>query len=134
MLANDTDVDGDILQLQEGSVRIVSTEPGQNSVGVGSVEIDARGQIVYTPVADFFGTEVIEYKIDDGNGGLDSGTLTVNVLAVEEPPEISLRTGDTFDEDTGLILLTWLPRTSPMQMETRPQSWRSLPVVRGRYR
>ena len=102
VLANDTDVDGDILRLQEGSVRIVSTEPGQNSpAGAGSVEIDATGQIVYTPVADFFGTEVIEYKVDDGNGGLDSGTLTVNVLAVEEPPEISLRTGDTFDEDTG---------------------------------
>ena len=99
MLANDTDVDGDRNCRKVRSVLLVPNLA--RTAGAGSVEIDATGQIVYTPAADFFGTEVIEYKVDDGNGGLDSGTLTVNVLAVEEPPEISLRTGDTFDEDTG---------------------------------
>ena len=103
VLANDTDVDGDILQLQAGSVRITSTVPGQNSpAGSGSVEIDAdTGRIAYKPATDFFGTETIAYTIQDGNGGTDSGTLTVTVLSVDEPPKISARTGDLFDEDTG---------------------------------
>ena len=103
VLANDTDVDGDILQLQAGSVRITSTVKGQNSpAGSGSVEIDAdTGRIAYKPATDFFGTETIAYTIQDGNGGTDSGTLTVTVLSVDEPPKISARTGDLFDEDTG---------------------------------
>ncbi|MCH1448438.1 MAG: Ig-like domain-containing protein, partial [Candidatus Nanopelagicales bacterium] len=103
VLANDTDVDGDILQLQAGSVRITSTIPGQNSpAGSGLVEIDAdTGRIAYKPATDFFGTETIVYTIQDGNGGTDSGTLAVTVLSVDEPPKISARTGDLFDEDTG---------------------------------
>ena len=103
VLANDTDVDGDILQLETGTVRITSTVPGENSpTGPGSVEIDAdTGRIAYKPSTDFFGTETIAYTIEDGNGGTDSGTLTVTVLSVDEPPKISIRTGDSVGEDTG---------------------------------
>ena len=103
VLANDTDIDGDILQLQTGSVRIASTVPGENSpTGTGSVEIDAdTGRIAYKPATDFYGTETIAYVIQDGNGGTDSATLTITVLSVDEPSKISARTGDSFDEDTG---------------------------------
>ena len=107
VLANDTDVDGDILQVQTGSVQITSTVPGASSPsGPGLVEIDPEtGRVAYTPATDFFGTETITYTLTDGNGGTDTGTLTVTVLSVDEPPKISSRTGDTFDEDSGPHLI-----------------------------
>ena len=102
VLANDTDVDGDILAVQEGSVRITETVPGDGSpTGTGAVEIDSEtGRIAYKPATDFFGTETITYTVSDGVE-TDTGTLTVTVLSVDEPPKITTRTGDSFDEDTG---------------------------------
>ena len=102
VLANDTDVDGDILAVQEGSVRITETVPGDGSpTGTGTVEIDSEtGRIAYKPATDFFGTETITYTVSDGVE-TDTGTLTVTVLSVDEPPKITTRTGDSFDEDTG---------------------------------
>ena len=102
VLANDTDVDGDILTVQQGSVRITETVPGEGSpIGTGSVEIDSEtGRIAYKPATDFFGTETITYTVSDGTD-TDTGTLTVTVLSVDEPPKTTTRTGDSFDEDTG---------------------------------
>ena len=68
VLANDTDVDGDIPAVQEGSVRITETVPYDGSpTGTGTVEIDAEtGRIAYKPATDFFGIETITYTVSDG--------------------------------------------------------------------
>lgn len=67
ILANDNDPDGDVL-----IITIVT--PPQN----GSVTI-VSNQLVFTPDAGFTGSDSITYQIDDGNGGRDTATVTINV-------------------------------------------------------
>ena len=48
--------------------------------------IDAvTGNPVYTPNANFTGTDSFTYTISDGNGGTDTATVTVTITAVADP-------------------------------------------------
>ncbi|MEW8028376.1 MAG: retention module-containing protein, partial [Candidatus Thiodiazotropha sp.] len=76
VLPNDSDPDGDALT-------VTAVTQGTN----GSVSIDpVTGNPVYTPNADFNGTDTFTYTIDDGNGGTDAATVTVTVGAVNDAP------------------------------------------------
>ncbi|MFC1388691.1 MAG: retention module-containing protein, partial [gamma proteobacterium symbiont of Clathrolucina costata] len=89
VLPNDSDPDGDTLT-------VTAVTQGTN----GSVSIDpVSGNPVYTPNADFNGTDTFTYTIDDGNGGTDTATVTVTVGAVNDAP---VATDDTVgtNEDT----------------------------------
>ncbi len=66
---------------------------GQTAQG-GTVTI-AAGKVLYTPAADFFGTDTFTYAISDGNGGTDSATVTVEVSNVNDNPTAN---ADTFGE------------------------------------
>jgi hypothetical protein len=57
---------------------------GQTSQG-GTVTILA-GKVLYTPKANFFGTDTFTYTISDGNGGTDSATVTVEVNNLNDNP------------------------------------------------
>ena len=70
VLANDADVDGDTLAVQE------VTQPAN-----GTVTINADGTVTYTPNAKFSGTDTFTYTVSDGNGGTDTATVTVTVVA-----------------------------------------------------
>jgi len=77
VLSNDSDVDGD-------GLTVTSVTQGAN----GTVTIDAvTGNPVYTPNANFTGTDSFTYTISDGNGGTDTATVTVTVTitAVDDP-------------------------------------------------
>ncbi len=53
----------------------------------GSLTINAaKDRLLYTPAANFFGTETFTYVIQDGNGGTSSATATVTVVAANDPP------------------------------------------------
>jgi cyclophilin family peptidyl-prolyl cis-trans isomerase len=53
----------------------------------GTVRIDTVNQVVlYTPDADFFGTDSFTYTVSDGNTGMASATVTVNVSNVNDDP------------------------------------------------
>ncbi|MBB06378.1 MAG: hypothetical protein CML03_12855 [Pseudooceanicola sp.] len=67
VLANDTDADGDTL-----SISAVGTPAN------GTAEI-VDGKIVYTPNADFSGSDTFEYTVSDGKGGSDTAMVTVTV-------------------------------------------------------
>lgn len=67
VLANDTDVDGDVLQA------LLQTATSQ-----GSLSLAADGSFTYTPNADYSGPDSFSYIADDGNGG-ESGITTVNI-------------------------------------------------------
>ncbi|NEP09402.1 MAG: hypothetical protein F6K14_04020 [Symploca sp. SIO2C1] len=67
LLANDSDSDGDNL-----SITAVA-----NSTG-GTVILD-NSNVIFTPDVGFSGTASFEYILDDGNGGSDSATVTVEV-------------------------------------------------------
>jgi hypothetical protein len=78
VLANDTDVDGDTLLLTAAEI----DDPTH-----GSVFTWPSNHVVYYPATGLYGTAVITYTVDDGNGGSDTGTLTVTILPDVTPPE-----------------------------------------------
>lgn len=61
----------------------------------GTVSVQSDGTFEYTPVADFNGTDSFVYEVDDGNGGTDTATATINVAAVNDAP--------TFDVGDGIV-------------------------------
>ncbi|HIF9226041.1 TPA: Ig-like domain-containing protein, partial [Photobacterium damselae] len=70
-----TDVDGDNLTFK----------PGTNPEN-GSVTINADGSWEYVPNTDFNGEDSFTVVVDDGNGGTDTITVTVNVTPVNDAP------------------------------------------------
>ncbi len=68
VLGNDTDPEDDTL---------VVTDFTQGSSG--TVSEDENGNLVYTPNTGFIGTDSFTYTISDGNGGVDTATVTVMV-------------------------------------------------------
>ena len=76
VLENDTDADDDTL-----SVTAVSTP----SNGGGAVTDDGT-TVIYTPQADFHGSDSFDYEVSDGNEGTDTGTVNVTVIEDVGPP------------------------------------------------
>ena len=72
----DSDIDGDQLSLLPGS--------GTTSGG-GSYTNKPDGSFIYTPAANFFGTDSFDYVLSDGTV-TDTGTVTITVNSVEDAP------------------------------------------------
>ena len=73
----DSDPDGDPLN--------VNTTPISGPTS-GVLVLMANGGFTYTPFADFNGTDMFEYEIDDGKGGTDIGLVTIGVTSVNDVP------------------------------------------------
>jgi hypothetical protein len=91
VLANDTDVDGNTLT--------VTAAKATN----GSVVIDAKGTLTYTPNANFNGSDTISYSIADGAGGTASAAVAVTVNPVNDAPVANADTAVT-NEDTAVTI------------------------------
>jgi VCBS repeat-containing protein len=80
VLANDTDPDpGTTLTITEVS------DPDQG----GMLTIGEDGKLLYTPLANFNGTETFTYTLSDGAGATDTATVTITVAPVNDPPPIA---------------------------------------------
>ncbi|WP_340642086.1 Ig-like domain-containing protein [Photobacterium damselae] len=107
-----TDVDGDNLTFK----------PGSNPEN-GSVTINADGSWEYVPNPDFNGEDSFTVVVDDGNGGTDTITVTVNVTPVNDAPvgedvsaetqEDTAVTGQLTATDVDGDNLTFKPGTNP---------------------
>ncbi len=82
------DVDGDTVTYAKGS------NPSH-----GSVTVSANGTYVYTPNANYRGSDSFTYTIDDGHGGSNTYTISVTVAAVNHAP-IASSASITLDQDT----------------------------------
>ena len=91
VLTGDTDPDGDTLTVES------VTTPGD-----GTATINANGTVRYTPDAGFVGTDTFDYTVADGNGGSDTGTVTVTVTEACE-----LETPDDTFEGSSLDTCRW---------------------------
>jgi VCBS repeat-containing protein len=91
LLANDADVDGDMLSV--------------SSVGgaVGGTVALHGGWITFTPDANFNGDASFSYTMSDGKGGTDTATVAVNVTPVTDPP-IAVDDEVYLDEDSRIII------------------------------
>ncbi|WP_339082204.1 Ig-like domain-containing protein [Pseudomonas sp. TMP9] len=77
VLANDTDVDGDLL-----------TVTGATASN-GSVVVNANNTLSFTPASNFSGTALIQYSITDGKGGTSSAQVSVTVTPQADAPLLS---------------------------------------------
>jgi outer membrane protein assembly factor BamB len=75
VVANDSDPDGDPVKL-----RAVSTPAHGTATLVGTDSIH------YVPAKDYFGTDTFTYTVVDEKGGKATGTVTVTVTPVDDPP------------------------------------------------
>ncbi len=62
------------------------TSVGQSSNGSTVRLSDDGTKVVYAPAANFFGTEQITYTITDSGGASATGTITITVTPVNDPP------------------------------------------------
>jgi hypothetical protein len=86
---NDSDPDGD-------SLTVSAVTNGAH----GTVTIDpATGNPVYTPAANWSGTDSFTYTVSDGHGGTATATVTVNVAAVNDPISVVANGGLTVYEN-----------------------------------
>ncbi|WP_341508907.1 Ig-like domain-containing protein [Photobacterium damselae subsp. damselae] len=124
-----TDVDGDNLTFK----------PGSNPEN-GSVTINADGSWEYVPNPDFNGEDSFTVVVDDGNGGSDTITVTVNVTPVNDAPvgedvsaetqEETAVTGQLTATDVDGDSLTFKPGSDPTngQVTVNPDgSWEYVP-------
>jgi hypothetical protein len=89
VLANDTDVDGDTLEVS-----------GFTQGAHGTVSANADGTLTYTPDADFHGTDSFEYEVSDGQL-FDTGLVTITIDPVNDAP-VAVDDSYSIDEDTVL--------------------------------
>ena len=80
VLANDTDVDGDV---------VVVTRVGE--AAHGTTALTATGVtptgVLYTPAPNFNGTDSFTYTVSDGHGGTANATVTVTVTVADVKPK-----------------------------------------------
>ncbi|WP_283193222.1 Ig-like domain-containing protein [Rhizobium sp. AN80A] len=80
----------------DANVNGPDTDPDNDPLTVTLVTGTARGALVlnpdgtftYTPTAGFNGTDSFVYRIDDGNGGTDTATVTITINPVNDAPVV----------------------------------------------
>ena len=100
ILANDSDPDGDELVVES-----VTLPPN-------GVVVPSGASAVYTPSRGFSGTDTFRYTIADGNGATSAATVTVTVLATNDPPEAQ-DDGGTTGEGSALTIPVLLNDRDP---------------------
>ena len=109
VLANDSDPDADPLAI------VWVTQPAN-----GVATTNANDTVTYMPATNFFGIDQFTYQISDGLGGSATGTVSVTVIAVNDPPTINPLSGAAILEDAGLqtVSLTGISAGAANENET----------------
>jgi VCBS repeat-containing protein len=94
-------------------VTVSGTDPENDSLSFTFDASSAQGgtvsglapSLTYTPPADYCGPDSFGFTADDGNGGTDTGTISITVSCVDDAPSIDLNgpaagtgTAPTFSE------------------------------------
>ena len=69
---------------ETGQTLTVTAVSGTSAAGA-TVSL-ASGNITYTPVADYNGTDTFTYDLSDGEGGTATGTVTITVAPINDAP------------------------------------------------
>ncbi len=89
VLANDSDADGDTLNVSN-----VSNPPN------GSASVNPDDTINYVPDPNYNGADSFSYTVSDGNGGSDSANVSMTVNPVNDAPVAVDDSGFTTPQDT----------------------------------
>ena len=112
VVANDTDTDAtDVLTITTGSVAISSAtlDSDSSAISLATASVSTSGdEVTFDPATDFdflavgeTATVVIDYSIEDGEGGTDNGTLTITVTGTNDGP-VAAADIDTTTENTSV--------------------------------
>ena len=91
---NDNDADGDALLYSQTS-----------NPTSGSVVLSNDGSFVYTPNANFNGTDTFNYEVTDADGATSTATVTIVVDAENDAPVVDVAIPDQTDTDGDVINL-----------------------------
>ena len=75
VISNDTDIENDPLEV------VIVTQGGN-----GRVVNNNDGTVTYTPFTNYSGTDTFTYTITDGNGGISTATVVMNINPVNDAP------------------------------------------------
>ncbi|MCG7536083.1 Ig-like domain-containing protein [Pseudoalteromonas sp. OOF1S-7] len=96
LLVNDIDFDGDTLT--------VNTTP-VTDVQHGTLTLNSDGSFNYQPDPDFIGTDSFEYRVEDGNGGSNTATITLLIeTEVSNFPPVAVNDNYQTNEDEQLFV------------------------------
>jgi hypothetical protein len=97
VLQNDTDADGDRLT----AVLVAGPQHG-------TLSMTSDGGFIYTPAANFFGTDSFQYRASDGAGQSNVATVTINVPFVSQMPLGTSNVAPLPTKETSTsFLVTW---------------------------
>jgi VCBS repeat-containing protein len=90
IIGNVKDADGEVPTLN------IVTAPQH-----GTVTLDAQGNIIYTPDADYIGTDTFSYTLTDATGGVTTSdaTITLNVTNTNNDAPVATADSYTLNED-----------------------------------
>jgi large repetitive protein len=97
ILENDLDVEGDPL------TAVLVSPPSH-----GTLDFDAAGSFVYTPLDHYNGTDSFTYKAHDGALDSNTATVTITVAAVNDPPILVDNEGTTNEDEPMTFLASQL--------------------------
>src|SRR5439155_24726742 len=95
-LSNDSDVDGDMLSA------VLVSGPAH-----GTVNLSSNGSFTYTPAPNYNGPDSFTYSARDPGGLLSApATVSLNVVPVDDPTQVTAPGPQTIAEDTSLTFST----------------------------
>ena len=118
VLANDTDPDGD------GLTATLVTD-----VSDGMLTLNRDGSFSYTPDSNFNGTDSFTYEADDGNGGTQQTTVTLNVTPVNDDPVANNDTAFVDEDDALGILIAALANDTDVDGDALSVTGIDLPTL-----
>src|SRR5438445_4245528 len=95
VLSNDVDVEGDAL------TAIVVSRPTH-----GTLKLNTNGSVSYSPAANYHGPDSFTYKARDGVADSNVATVSITVVAVNDPP---VAAGDNYSTNEDATLTVAVP-------------------------
>ncbi|MEP1079506.1 tandem-95 repeat protein [Leptolyngbya sp. PL-A3] len=99
-----------VLTLNPNQLLANDTNPDNNSLSITSVQGAVNGtvqltdgNVVFTPISNYFGPASFTYTISDGQGGSSTATVNLTVNSVNDNPS-AVNDSFSFDEDAVLTL------------------------------
>jgi gliding motility-associated-like protein len=101
VVANDTDIDGTVnvatVDLDVAVSGIQTTKPVS---GQGTWTVNTSGIVTFTSVSNFNNTATLQYRVNDNSGATsNSGTISVTVSAVNDPPVANNDAGNSTEDN-----------------------------------
>jgi PKD repeat protein len=87
VLANDVDVDGDVL-----------TATLLTDVVTGTLALSSDGALVYTPTLNWFGVVTFTYQANDGLASSETAVVTLTILSENDPPLVDAGSDQNVNE------------------------------------